>query len=111
MSEDYMGQLGLGSLLTSSQATVPFKPGYSAVEPKAELSWWDQNKDTLTNKGFVSGALGLGQLGLGLASYLQQKPVMEEQLKGLKQNRKFAAETMQNRRNISAAFKAPVANV
>lgn len=46
--------------------------------------------DTLSNRDLMTGIMGAGQLGLGLANYLSMKPVYEEQLKGLKQNRQFA---------------------
>jgi len=41
---------------------------------------------TLGNRDLMSGLTGVGQLGLGLANYLQMKPMYEEQLKALKQN-------------------------
>ena len=67
-----------------------------------ETSLWDDTKGLLSNENFMTGALGVGQLGLGLANYLQMKPLYEEQLKGLKQNRQFAAENQQNRKNIAS---------
>ena len=65
--------------------------GSGSVVPTEGTSWWEDTKSGLGNKDFMSGAMGLGQLGLGLANYLSMKPVYEEQLKGLKQNREFAA--------------------
>jgi hypothetical protein len=58
-------------------------------------SAWDGVSSVLGNEGLMTGALGL-------ASYLQLAPLYEEQLKGLRQNRQFAAENQQNRRNIAS---------
>ena len=76
--------------------------GVDPAKPDDGSSWWDSTKDVLGNKDLMSGIQGMGQLGLGLASYLQMKPLYEEQLAGLKQNRQFAAENQQNRRNIAS---------
>lgn len=75
---------------------------YTPPTTGAESSLWDDAKGLLSNENFMTGALGVGQLGLGLANYLQMKPLYEEQLKGLKQNRQFAAENQQNRKNIAS---------
>ena len=65
--------------------------GYNFDKDPGTSSLWDETKSLVGNKDFMAGAMGLGQLGLGLANYLSMKPVYEEQLKGLKQNREFAA--------------------
>jgi len=74
---------GLRKLITDTGYNFDIDPGTSSL--------WDDTKSLVGNKDFMSGAMGLGQLGLGLANYLSMKPVYEEQLKGLKQNREFAA--------------------
>ena len=74
---------GLRKLITDTGYNFDIDPGTSSL--------WDETKSLVGNKDFMSGAMGLGQLGLGLANYLSMKPVYEEQLKGLKQNREFAA--------------------
>lgn len=111
MMGNYFEQLGidnpLGSLnrsgLADMSATPPMlqgiKPTYKA--PPLDTSMWDDTKNLLSNKNFMSGLTGVGQLGLGLAQYMAMKPMYEEQLKGLKQNRQFAAED-QARRNRTA---------
>lgn len=58
---------------------------------------------TLSDSNFMKGALGLGQLGLGLASYVQQKPLLEEQLKGARmQNQEFARQAGINKTATNA---------
>lgn len=52
--------------------------------------------------GVMGGLTGIGQLGLGLANYFQNKPILEEQLKSLKQYNAITAENQQNRKNIAS---------
>lgn len=61
-------------------------------------------KNLLSDRSFMSGLAGVGQLGLGLAQYLSMKPVYKEQLAGLKQNRQFAAEDQARRDRTAANF-------
>lgn len=68
-------------------------------------SLWDETKSLVGNKDFMAGAMGLGQLGLGLANYLSMKPVYKEQLKGLKQNRQFAAADQATQDAARTGFK------
>lgn len=62
-------------------------------------------KDLMSNRDFMSGAMGLGQLGLGLANYFQQKPLYEEQLKGLRQNRDIQKDRYQRSKASANAFR------
>lgn len=59
----------------------------------------------LGNEGLMKGILGAGQLGLGIASYLGNRDVQREQMKALRQNRQFAAEDQQARRNVRSAWE------
>lgn len=131
MDEDYISQLGLntGKPLPSSTGTTawaaPMLPGLAATYAPAtaagDKSLWDSFKGsfgssgtgkdgtggtgimgTLSDKNLMSGLQGVGTLGLGLADYMAMKPVYEEQLAGLKQNRQQAAENHQNRKNIAS---------
>ena len=114
MGKDYISQLGLNTgrfgdvynqtLLPSTGTTAPMLSGLAATyAPAPEATGlWDQTKGLLSDKNFMSGLQGVGTLGLGLANYMTMKPVYEEQLKGLKQNRQFAAENQQNRKNIAS---------
>jgi len=61
--------------------------------------------DFLGDEGFMSGALGVGELGLGLANYFAMKPLYKEQLKGLKQNRQFAAADQATQDAARTGFK------
>ena len=78
---------GLRKLITDTGYNFDIDPGTDL----GTSSLWDETKSLVSNKDFMLGAKSLGQLGLGLANYLSMKPVYEEQLKGLKQNREFAA--------------------
>ena len=48
----------------------------------------------LSNKNLMSGVKGLGNLGLGLASYFQMKPMYEQQLKSMKLANKDMEQSM-----------------
>ena len=55
--------------------------------------WFSQNKD------FVTGMLGAGQLGLGLASFLENKKTAELQRSALKQDISDAQTRAANRKS------------
>lgn len=67
-------------------------------------SWLGNIKDVLENEGLMKGMLGAGQLGLGLMSYLDSSRLMNEQLKGLKQNRRQAAQSFADQQAQRAAI-------
>ena len=79
--------------------------GYNFDTDPGTSSLWDETKSLVGNKDFMAGAMGLGQLGLGLANYLSMKPVYKEQLKGLKQNRQFAAADQATQDAARTGFK------
>lgn len=70
----------------------------------ADGSFFGGIKGGLQNKDLMSGITGMGQLGLGLANYFTMKPVYDEQLKGLKQNRQFAQADQARRDTTRANF-------
>lgn len=100
--------LTLNRLAQSTQVqTAPMLPGIDPTytqEPGADGSFWGGLKNTVGDEGFMKGAMGIGQLGLGLANYFTMKPVYEEQLKGLKQNRQFAQADQARRDTTRANF-------
>lgn len=49
--------------------------------------------------------LGVGQLGLGFASYLSNKDYMDKQMEGLDQQLAMNRRSVQNKANIMSAFK------
>lgn len=66
----------------------------------------DKTKGVLENEGLMKGMLGAGQLGLGLMSYLDNSRLMNEQLKGLKQNRQQAAQSFAHQKAQRSAVNA-----
>jgi len=79
------------------QATVPGAPAEQG-------GFMEGIKDGLGNEALMGGIMGAGQLGLGLANYLSMKPVYEEQLAGLKQNRQFAADDQARQQRTRTNF-------
>lgn len=74
---------GLSGLLSNTTKSV----SEDLLNPK-DQSWWDKSGKWMGDKGnqmLVGAGLQAGQLGLGLASYLSQAPVLESQNKLLKQ--------------------------
>lgn len=100
------GLFARSTATTPSTAVAPMVPGVQPefTSPASGGSLWDSTKGVLGNESFMKGAMGVGQLGLGLAQYFQNKPILEEQLKGLKQNRQFAAADQQRRDTTAANF-------
>ena len=64
----------------------------------------DSIKSGLQNEGLMKGILGAGQLGLGMLSYLDNKQLMGEQLKSLRQNRQQAAKNFQDQQAQRSAI-------
>lgn len=60
----------------------------------------------LGNRDLMSGLMGAGQLGLGLANYFQTKPLYEEQLKALEQNRDIQKERFNRHKRSADAFRS-----
>lgn len=56
--------------------------------------WFSQNKD------MVAGGIGLGQLGLGILNYGQNKKALESDLASAEQARRLNEEAAQNKRTI-----------
>lgn len=72
---------------------------------KTESGFWSGVGDTLSDTDLMDGVLGIGNLGLGLANYFTMKDVAEEQLKGLKQDRKIAEYNFETKKDQAKAFK------
>lgn len=56
--------------------------------------WFSENKD------MIAGGIGLGQLGLGILNYRQNKKALESDLASAKQARQLNEEKAQNKRTI-----------
>lgn len=95
----YTSYTGIGSKRygdsTANQSNLPQLDG---------KSWWDNAKDTLSNRDLMTGIAGAGQLGLGLANYMAMKPVYEEQLKSMQQNREIAKANYDQRQRQAQEF-------
>ena len=60
----------------------------------------------VSNPYLMQGITGLGSLGLGLANYFQQKPLLEAQKNALNQNIAFAKEDQaRQRKNYESAAR------
>lgn len=64
---------------------------------------WKGTKGLLSDKDFMAGVTGAGQLALGLANYLEMKPLLQEQLGTLRQNRQIAQERWANQKAAASA--------
>jgi hypothetical protein len=108
MNQEWMSKIGMDSSGTINGKPYTFEGnvGSSIDGVSTHPSFWDSTKELLGDKNFMSGALGLGQLGLGLASYLQQKPILDAQLKAYKQNTAFAKQEQDRRNKNIASFNA-----
>lgn len=69
-------------------------PGIAGGSNGDSGSWFNSAKNLVGDKDFMSGALGLGNLGLGLANYFQMAPVYEQQLKSMKLANKDMEQSM-----------------
>lgn len=72
--------------------------------------WWGETRKLLGDKDFMSGALGLGQLGLGLANYFQMQPMYEQQLKSMKLQNRLAKEADQRQKATRTGLASAIAN-
>lgn len=79
---------------------------FTASTGGADPGVMDTITSKLGDKDFMAGALGIGQLGLGLANYFQQKPLLEAQLDAYKQNTAFMKQEQDRRNKNIASFNA-----
>jgi hypothetical protein len=74
-------QSGISGLTSGNASTVTGLIGSAAGATPTGDSWWGDLKNTFSDKNganFGRNLIGAGQLGLGLMSYLDQKPTMEK---------------------------------
>ena len=98
---DYDVTTGTGSNFASKAGT---ESGF-ASKAGTESGFMEGLTSTLGNRDLMSGLTGVGQLGLGLANYLQMKPMYEEQLKALKQNRGIQKDRYESRQRAKENFE------
>lgn len=96
--------------MTTQYDTSQSLLGNAGTDIVGSGNWWDSTKNPLGDKNFMSGALGLGRLGLGLAEYFQQKPLLEENLKGAKLQNKLATEEASRQTAIRGSLGSAIAN-
>lgn len=103
-SAGYTQQLSnIGKSTTPEITSTPLQSTGADVTTPSLL---DKTKGVLQNEGLMKGMLGAGQLGLGLMSYLDSSKLMNEQLKGLKQNRQQAAQSFADQQAQRSAVNA-----
>jgi hypothetical protein len=76
-------QSGINGITSGNASTITGLMGSVTEATPTGDSWWGNIKGALSDDGkgtnFGRNLLGAGQLGLGLMSYLDQKPMMEKQ--------------------------------
>lgn len=91
----YLYYQGLAGSTSNTPSTVP---------TSNNNNWWESTKNILGNSDLMTGIAGAGQLGLGLANYMAMKPVYEEQLKSMQQNREIAKANYDQRQRQAQEF-------
>jgi hypothetical protein len=93
-------QSGINGLTSGNASAVTGLMGSTTVATPTSDSLWSDFKGAFSDDGkganFGRNLLGAGQLGLGLMSYLDQKPMME------KQNRLLDQQIANNEREAAA---------
>ena len=90
---------GLGDYLSKAWGTS------STFDPTKGFTPGTGIYGTITNAPLMQGLTGLGNLGLGLASYFQQKPLLEAQKNALNQNIAFAKQDQDQKRRIQESAR------
>lgn len=113
------GSNGLASTLDS---TGQYQGSYNPVGQNAtdinqgvpdNKSMWDKTSDWFGKQGnmnMLQGAMGLGQMGLGLASYLQQSKYLNKQGQLLDQQISNNSYEMNQRKRMNQALDSASAN-
>ncbi len=91
---------GANDFNTFAQSRGIGQKGSTALPTKGNVS------TELTTKDKISAALGLGQLGLGIMGYMDQRDVLKEQKKGLEQQREQAGEEYEHKKKARSALQS-----
>lgn len=83
------------------------KTGGTSDETSKDSGGPDSTRDKLKGpSSWAANASAIGGLAIGAYEALNNRKLQKEQIKGLKQNRRIAAENQQRKRNLSANWSA-----
>lgn len=102
---------GINPIDKTVTSVIPYKiPKMDAIGNNNGIEskgLWDNVKSGLENESLMKGIIGAGSLAVGLAGYLDNKALLDKQIKALDQNIKFAREDNEYRKRLRSNFSKP----